>query len=127
LAQEAHVSNTQSKNIHDPAIRSAGSRADRAHLGETSPQKRAHAETMLARYPGLEHEELAELLRWYRREASAMDVALLASNEALRERYRAFRRDHVERFSLKAKLVGALLVAGTAGALGALAGMELAI
>jgi hypothetical protein len=124
LAQEAHVSNTQSKNVHDPAIRSARSRADRAHLGETSPRKRAHAEAILARYPELGREELADLLHWYRREASAMDVALLASNEAIRERYRAFRRDHVERFSLKEKLVGALLVAGAAGAIGALAGVE---
>jgi hypothetical protein len=53
-----------------------------------------------------------------------MDVALLASNEAIRERYRAFRRDHVEQFSLKEKLVGALLAAGAAGAIGALAGVE---
>jgi hypothetical protein len=45
------MSNTQSKNIHDPAIRSGRSRADRAHLGETSPRMRAHAEAILARYP----------------------------------------------------------------------------
>ena len=121
------MSNTQSKNVHDPAIRSARSRADRAHLGETSPRKRADAEAILARYPELGRDELAELLHWYRREASAMDVALLASNEGIRERYRAFRRDHVERFSLKEKLVGALLVAGAAGVIGALAGVEFAI
>jgi hypothetical protein len=109
------MSNTHSKNIHDPAIRSGRSRADRAHLGETSPQRRARAERIVARYPQLERHELAELLHWYRREASAMDVALLASNESIREPYRAFRRDHVERFSLKEKLVGALLVAGAGG------------
>ena len=121
------MSNTQSKKIHDPAVRSARSRDDRAYLGETSPQKRAHAEAFLARYPELGHEELTELLYWYRREASSMDVALLASNEAIAEGYSSFRRDHVERFSLKEKIVGALLVAGSAGAIAALAGVELAI
>jgi hypothetical protein len=127
MAQEARVSNTKSRKIHDPAIRSAKARADRAHLGETSPQRRAHAEAILARYPELDAGELAELLHWYRREASAMDVALVASNEAIRERYRAFRHDHVDRFSLKEKLVGALLLAGGAGAIGALAGVEFAL
>lgn len=107
------MSNTKSRMIHD-----------RAYLGETSPKRRARAEGILARYPELDRDELAELLHWYRREASAMDVALLASNEAIRERYHAFRRAHVDRFSLKEKLVGALLVAGGAGAIGALAGVE---
>jgi hypothetical protein len=127
LAQEAQVSNTKSKNIHDPAIKSAKRRRERVYLGETSPQRRAHAETVLARYPELDGDELDELLYWYRREASSMDVALIASNEAIREPYRAFRRDHVDRFSLKEKLVGALLLAGGAGAIGALAGVEFAL
>jgi hypothetical protein len=127
LAQEAYVSNTQSTKNHDPTIRSGRSRLDRAHLGETSPQKRARAEALLARYPELGSEELAGLLHWYRREASAMDVGLLASNEDIRDRYRAFRRDHVERFSLKDKLVGGLLLAGAAAGIAAIGGMELAI
>jgi hypothetical protein len=127
LAQEAHVSNIRSKNAPDPAVRSARIRADRTHLGETSPHKRAHAEAILERYPELGREELAQLLHWYRREASSMDVALLASNDAIREPYRAFRRDHIEPFSLKEKVVGALLVAGAASGIAALAGVELAI
>ena len=121
------MSNIKSKKAHDPAIRSARSRSHRAYLGETSPQRRAHAEATLARYPDLDPNELAELLHWYRREASARDVALLASNETIHESYRAFRRVHVDRFSVKEKLVGALLVAGAAGAIGALAGVEFAI
>ncbi len=121
------MSNTKSRNIHDPAIRSPQHLPDRAHLGETSPRRRARAERHIARYPELDGDELAELLQWYRREASAMDIALIASNEGLREHYRAFRREHVDRFSLKEKLVGALLVAGAAGAVAALAGVELAI
>ena len=121
------MSNTQSKKNHDPTVRSARLRPDRAHLGETSPEKRARAEAVLARYPELGSEELARLLHWYRREASAMDVGLLASNEDIRDSYRAFRRDHVERFSFKDKLVGGLLVAGAAAAIAAIGGVELAI
>ena len=120
------MSKSRSKKIHDPALRSARGR-HREHLGETSPERRARAESFIARYPQLGSEELARLLHWYRREASSMDVALLASNEDIRDRYRAFRRDHVERFSLRDKLVGGLLVAGAAAAVAALGGVELAI
>jgi hypothetical protein len=91
----------------------AGKRQVEAYLGETSRRGRAKAERILARYPELDAAELAELLHWYRREASSMDVALLASNEGLRERYRRFRLDHVERFSWKEKSVGAVLAAAT--------------
>lgn len=118
------MSSTKSKMIHDRAIRST---RDRAHLGETSPRRRAHVEALLGRYAELDGEELADLLQWYRREASSMDVALLASNESIREGYQAFRREHVDKFSLKEKLVGALLVAGGAAAIGALAGVEVGI
>jgi hypothetical protein len=109
------MAKTQSRTIHDGAIRLRRSGRESAYLGETSPERRARAETMLARYPALAGDELAELLRWYRREASAMDVALLASNDAIREAYRAFRRDHVERFTLKERAVTALLAAGVLG------------
>lgn len=118
------MSNTKSRNIHDPAIRSArGSPVD-AYLGATAPERRARAEELIARYHELDSEEVAELVQWYRREASSMDVGLLASNEAISESYRAFRRDHVDRFSLRDKLVGALIVAGAAAGIGALAGVE---
>ena len=115
---------SKSRTNNDRAARSA---EYRAHLGETSPQRRARIEALLGCYGALDGAELAELLHWYRREASSMDVALLASNEAIRDGYRAFRREHVDRFSLKDKLVGALLVAGAAGAIGALAGVEVGL
>lgn len=109
------MSNTKSKTIHDPATRSGRSAPERAYLGETSPERRAHAERMLARYPALDREELAELLQWYRREASSMDVALLACNESIGERYRAFRNDHVERLGAKAKAITTLIAVAIAG------------
>jgi hypothetical protein len=92
-----------------------------AHLGETSRERRARAEELLARYPRLAPAELSDLLQWYRREASAMDVALLASEGRLRSHYRAFRRDHIDGFSLKEKLAGVVLAIGAIGFLGAVA------
>ncbi len=92
-----------------------GRRAGRAHLGETSPERRAQIEALVARYPELAPEELAELLRWYRREASAMDVALVASNDAVTERFGAFCRDHVSAFSWREKAITAFLSAGVVG------------
>jgi hypothetical protein len=91
------------------------------HLGETSRERRAHAERLLARYPRLAPGELDELLEWYRREASAMDVALIASDDRIRGRYRAFREDHIDGFSVKEKLASVLLAVGALGFIGAVA------
>jgi hypothetical protein len=90
----------------------------RAHLGESSPERRARIECLVVRYPDLEPKELAELLHWYRREASAMDVALLASSEDATEPFGAFCRDHIAPFNWKHKAVTALLTAGTLGLIG---------
>ena len=87
----------------------------RTHLGETSPERRARIEGLLARYPELDEAELAELVHWCRREASAMDVALLASNEALTDRFGAFCRVHVAPFNWREKTITALLGAGVVG------------
>lgn len=87
----------------------------RAHLGETSPERRARIEALVARYPDLAPAELTELVGWYQREASAMDVALVASNEDLTERFAAFRRAHVSAFNWRDKAITALLGAGALG------------
>lgn len=57
-------------------------------------EKRAAAEQLIARYPDLTEDELASLLRYLRKEASAQDCALIASNEDLQEKYRQICRDH---------------------------------
>jgi hypothetical protein len=78
------------------------------HLGEDRAA-RARAEELFLRYPGLDRLELAELLQWYRREASAMDVALIASDERLRGKFEAFHARHIQPFGWKDKLVTAVL------------------
>lgn len=93
---------------------SASRREGAAYLGEDR-KGRARAEALLARYPNLEPGELDELLHWHRRQASAMDVALVASNERVGERYQRFHRDHLERFTWKEKLVTAVLTTGILG------------
>jgi hypothetical protein len=72
---------------------------------------------LLARYPAIGEAELAELHRWYRKEASAFDVASMASREDVRPGYTAYRADHVDRFTPKDVLKGlafTLVMAGIA-------------
>jgi hypothetical protein len=114
------VSNSTIETSERP-IRADKRRAQTLHLGETSRRKRERAETLLARYPGLSPDELDELLRWYRREASAMDSALIASNTSIHDRYRAFRQDHIDTFSWKERIIGTVLAVGALGFLGAVA------
>lgn len=103
------------RNANDPNI-SPYRRESAFHLGEDRGT-RARAEAILASYPKLEPDELQELLHWYRREASAMDVALVASHERVGEAYRRFYRDHLKRFSWKERLVTAVLASGVIGLL----------
>jgi len=57
-------------------------------------ERRAAAERMIRRYPDLTEEELAQLLHYMRKEASAMDCAVIASNEDLRQGYEQLCNDH---------------------------------
>jgi hypothetical protein len=91
--------------FHSPAARRG------AYFGENRAA-RERAEALLLRYPRLEQEELDELLHWYRREASSMDVALIASDERLRRGFEKFQADHLKAFNWKEKLVTAALGSG---------------
>lgn len=81
-----------------------------------------HAEALLARYPNLTADELSDLEHWFRREASAFDIASLASQESLTEPYQAFRAEHVDRFRLKDAII---LLAGIGFVSAAIIGMTL--
>lgn len=63
-------------------------------------QDRTHVESVLARYPNIGQAETQELIRWFN-ESSALDVAMVASNDDIREAYAQFRREHVDRFKPK--------------------------
>ena len=75
-----------------------------------NPAARARIEAALAEYPNLSSERLDELVHWFHKEASALDVALVASNEAIAERYRTFRADHIDQVKGRDVLRGLIFV-----------------
>lgn len=67
--------------------------------GAAGADGRLRAEALLAAYPDLTPHDLAALQRWFTAEASALDVAMVASNDRIAGAYRAFRAVHVDRFT----------------------------
>jgi len=59
-------------------------------------RRRVRIEEAIARYPDLSPETLRELTNYFAREASALDVGLIASNEAIAMPYRQFRAEHID-------------------------------
>ncbi len=78
--------------------------------------RRARFEATLAQYPHLTRDRLAELIAWFRTEASARDVAMIASNDAIVEPYRRFRADHIDPLTARdvLKVITALAIVGAA-------------
>src|SRR5687768_197342 len=76
-----------------------------------------YVEGLLAQYPEIEPGQLEDLKRWFKKEASAFEVARLASNESTRASYTAFRSEHVDPFKPKDYLVAALAIALVASAI----------
>ncbi|PBN41396.1 hypothetical protein [Sphingobium sp. D43FB] len=74
-------------------------------------ERRAQIEAIIASYPTVSDAQLEELLSWFNKEASAMDIGLVASNDDIRAQYRRFRSDHIDRLKLKDILVPAMFVA----------------
>ncbi|EIZ80713.1 hypothetical protein WSK_0686 [Novosphingobium sp. Rr 2-17] len=70
-------------------------------IGVTAEADRARIATLLSRYPHNAPEELAQIRRWFKKEASALDVGLLAADPAVADQYRAYRAVHHDRFSPK--------------------------
>lgn len=71
-------------------------------------------ETLLARYPDVSEAEVASLKTWFRKEASAFDVASIASKDWVAPGYQRFREDHIDRFTPKDFLGAAAVVAAVA-------------
>ena len=73
--------------------------------------RRSNIEAILADYPNIRTDQLEDLLLWFRREASSMDVAMVASNESIREGYSQFRAEHLDRFKARDLAYAAAVVA----------------
>ena len=87
------------------------------HEGAVGAARRAHMEAALADYPELSPERLEEVITWFRKEASALDVAMIASNAAIAEPYRRFRADHIDPLTGGDVLRGILFAAAIAAAI----------
>ena len=76
-------------------------------------------EAILQRYPDIEDGELADLKCWFRKEASAFEIASLASKDSLNLQYGEFRKAHVDRLTplelFAAVAIVVFLLAGFAG------------
>lgn len=60
----------------------------------TRAEKRRAAEAIIARYPTVRDAELERLFDFFRRDSSALDRRLIATNRRIRPQYRQLCRDH---------------------------------
>lgn len=63
-------------------------------------QRRLQIEAALAEYPQLPSDSVDDIIAWFKREATAFEVGILASNSAIYDNYRRFRRDHIDRLTI---------------------------
>ncbi|WP_301751418.1 hypothetical protein [uncultured Erythrobacter sp.] len=69
------------------------------HEGAPATGRRDRIITLLAEYPSLESDDLEELLHWFRKEASALDVGLISSDPRLAVSYEVLKQDHLDRLT----------------------------
>lgn len=82
------------------------------HEGAPATGRRDRITTLLAQYPRLESDDLAELLHWFRKEASALDVGLIASDPRLAMSYEGLKKDHLDQLT-GADLLWVTILVGT--------------
>ena len=85
--------------------------------GAFSASRRARAKSALAEYPHLEPSRLDDLLHWIKKEASALEIAILSSDPKLADPYRELRKDHLDTLSIKDWARFLVLFFGTAAVL----------
>lgn len=69
--------------------------------GSTRDERRACARALLARYPNLPSDQRDDLLRWFRSEASALDVGLISMDDELSHQYASLKRDELDQFTMR--------------------------
>ncbi|MEO1968725.1 MAG: hypothetical protein ABGW87_08450 [Sphingomonadaceae bacterium] len=79
---------------------------------ESSADRFDHVDALLQRYPQVTEDELGELKHWFRKEASAFEVASLSSKDSTNEGYRRFRSEHIDPFTFRDFLSGGVMLVG---------------
>jgi hypothetical protein len=82
---------------------------------DVTGRDRSAVEATLARYPNLDSEELEDLRHWFKREATSLDVGLIASNPDLAQTYASFRDAHLDPLGLRDYLVMVAVIAAFVG------------
>ena len=85
--------------------------------GAAGADKLARIKSLLGKYPAVDEADLIELLHWFRHQASALDVGLIASEAGLETQYQLFKREHIARVSPRELTVAAFVSLGLAAAL----------
>ena len=88
--------------------------------GADGAPDRLRVERLLARYPAIATDELGELLHWFRKEASALDVGMIASDPSVGESYRRFSKDHLDRLTVADIIKALALMLAVAAAMAGL-------
>ena len=78
----------------------------------SGPDRFDQIEALLKSYPSLTDEELQELKTWHKKEASAFDVANMASKDATKDGYARFRAEHIDPFKWNDLVLAMLGIAG---------------
>lgn len=82
------------------------------HEGAPLAGRRDRIITLLAQYPKLDSDDLVDLLHWFRKEASALDVGLIASDPRLAVSYQGLKKDHLDQLT-GADLLWVTILVGT--------------
>jgi hypothetical protein len=64
-----------------------------------SVRRRLDVEQALRNYPNLPPDRIADLTKWFKREATAMEVAAIAGNPNIQSNYCRFRDQHLDRLT----------------------------
>lgn len=68
--------------------------------GAIRDERRAYVKALLTRYPDLPSDQHDDLLRWFRGEASALDVGLISIDDEVSQQYALLKRDELDRFAM---------------------------
>lgn len=89
--------------------------------GGVHAEEREYIAVLLSRYPNLSESELGEIRNWFERVATPLDFGMMASDPATQNQYRAYRKDHHDRFKMRDVLTIAMFLAVGGGVIGLIA------